>query len=77
LADGCPWYLRWWHRQQRRADRAFVWEPLRKSAARRHPDNGESAALLALKGWAEFIQQPGQEHWRCACAEQDDHQRNG
>jgi hypothetical protein len=48
-----------------------MWVILRAAADRRHPENDEAAALLALKGWAEFLAQPGQDHWHCACADQD------
>ena len=46
-----------------------MWTTLRAAAARRYPDDEEAAVLWALKGWAQFIQAPGQDHWLCACAD--------
>jgi hypothetical protein len=65
----CPWWRRWWHRRQRRLDRAVIWPALRARAAARYPDDEEAAVLSALRGWAVFIQLPGQAHWACACNE--------
>ena len=68
---GCPWWSAWWHARLRRHDRALLWPVLRRRADLRHPDDPEAAVLMALKAWAEFIQQPGQAHWRCPCSEGD------
>jgi hypothetical protein len=48
-----------------------TWVALRETGSTRYPDDEEAAVLFALKAWAIFIQQPGQEHWHCACAERD------
>jgi hypothetical protein len=64
---GC--WLAAWHRWKRHTDHETVWTALRHAADCRHPEDSEAAVLLALRGWATFIQQPGQEHWLCACAE--------
>lgn len=45
---------------------------MRTVGERRYPEDDEQGALLALALWAVFIQQDGQEHWRCACADQDE-----
>jgi len=65
-------WLAWWHRRKRQIDHETVWLALRHAADCRHPTDSEAAVLLALRGWATFIQQPGQDHWRCACAEADE-----
>jgi hypothetical protein len=56
----CPWWIRWWHRRQRQADRAFI-VPLLVGAARAETDAGAAFRI--------FIAQPGQEHWWCPCGE--------
>jgi len=61
-----------WHRRKRRLDHETMWVTLRSAADTRYPLDPEEAVVYALRGWAAFIQQPGQEHWRCACAEADD-----
>ena len=61
----------WWHARQRRRDRRVTWRRLRVHAAAQYPDDSEAAVLLALRVWAAFVQEPGQEHWHCACAEDD------
>jgi hypothetical protein len=68
---GCPWWRAWWHRRLRRQDLTVTWVALRETGATRYPDDEEAAVLFALKAWAIFIQQPGQQHWHCACAERD------
>lgn len=50
-----------------------MWPTLRTMAEKRYPEDEEQAALTALGLWTVFIQQQGQEHWRCACAEEDSH----
>jgi hypothetical protein len=72
----CPWWRAWWHRRKRQIDHAVMWRVLRAKAAIQHPDDEEAAVLLTLKGWARFIQQPGQEHWLCACADDEPTRRN-
>lgn len=67
----CGWWARWWHRRRRRADHQFMWTALRAKADGMHPDDQERAVQAALRAWYVFIQQPGQEHWLCDCAEQD------
>ena len=54
-----------------RRDRETIWRAFRAKADRRHPDESETAVLMALTMWAVFIQGQGQEHWRCPCAATD------
>ena len=69
--ESCPWWRAWLHRRRRRTDEAVMWTALRARGAIRHPDDEEAAVLMALQGWAVFVQLPGQEHWRCACSDDD------
>ena len=68
----CPWWRAWAHRRRRRRDREAMWTVLRRNAGVRHPDDEEAAALDALTAWGIFITEAGQEHWRCACAAEDE-----
>ena len=67
----CPWWRAWIHRRRRRADETSMWTQLRANAAARYPHDDEKAVLLALQGWAVFVQLPGQDHWRCPCSDDD------
>jgi hypothetical protein len=49
-----------------------MWPIVRRLASKSYPDDEETAVLIALKVWLFFIQEPGQEHWRCPCAGLDD-----
>jgi hypothetical protein len=71
MSDACPWWIAWWHRRLRRMDHRVIWPSLRALADAREPTDSEAAVLLALRGWALFIQQDGQAHWRCPCAALD------
>lgn len=62
----CPWWIAWWHRRRRRIDRATIWRALRAGALRAHPHDEEAALVVALRGWALFMQD--QAHWQCGCA---------
>jgi hypothetical protein len=72
MGPRCGWWRAWWHRRLRRIDREVMWLALREQAAQRHPDDEEAAVLDALRGWVLFIEQPGQEHHLCACADRED-----
>lgn len=65
----CSWWRAWWHRRLRQTDRDMVWPRLLAGAHSICPEDSETALVGALSAWAAFIQQPGQEHWHCACAE--------
>jgi hypothetical protein len=73
MAEHCSWLLRWLHRRKRDADRAFML-PMLIGAARRGFTDHEwlnrepSQCERALAAFHLFTEQPGQEHWLCACA---------
>ena len=55
----CPWWIRWYHRRLRRADRRFIYGAIVGS--------GQSEQTVE-RAWMHFITSPGQEHWHCPCA---------
>lgn len=70
-SSDCPWWRAWWHGRLRQVDRITVWPALKAAATRLCPHDEEEALLGALLAWATFLQEPGQEHWHCACADHE------
>lgn len=59
----CGWWVRWWHRRLRRADRTFFLPRLVEAPGLTHSERAE-----ALFG---FFMAHGQEHWRCGCSDDE------
>lgn len=58
----CWWPLRWYHASLRQTDLELIGNTLVYISGT--PNSAEAA-------WAEFLRQPGQEHWFCGCAPTD------
>jgi hypothetical protein len=58
----CPWWTRWYHRRLRKMDVENIWWKI---------NNGARTTEEADRAWSLFKTMPGQEHWRCPCAESD------
>lgn len=65
----CPWWVRWYHRRLRRADRFFIWPHFEPYELEYDPETG---GPFSQRLWLEFVAEPGQEHWRCPCADYAD-----
>jgi hypothetical protein len=65
----CPWYVRWW---LRRLDRRYILPALYQTVKRRRL--AESLSMVeteVMRAWEMHQSLPGQEHWRCPCAQRE------
>lgn len=58
--EHCSWWIRWYHRRLREADRRFMIPLLLGQVA--EDDTDRRIKLFAL-----FSTDRGQEHWQCPC----------
>lgn len=73
VVGNCPWWIRWYHRRCRRLDVQHMWPAIQRAANRSGYVGAFSHELRqrAEQVWALFKSQPGQEHWRCRCAQRE------
>lgn len=69
--QNCRWWNRWYHRRLRRIDEKYILDAIVRASVRYDGSNERRRVFVRL-AWGEFKNEPGQEHWHCECAKQEE-----